>query len=72
MSYEKLVDEVANLVKLQDKYILLLTDELEEVVPFAKNCGWRSERYDRGRELRRKMAVSKDEICKHDDSTEPP
>ena len=49
---EKLVGEG---VKAYDDYIVLLGKELDEVVPLAHTHGWRSSRYEEGKEARKKI-----------------
>ena len=43
------------LIKYQRKYIKLLEDELNELVPLAVNRGWETKRYEIGKKLREKI-----------------
>ena len=47
------------LEKCQDEYIKLLIDELDELVGMAAVHGWRSTRFEKGVELRSKIANAK-------------
>jgi len=64
MDEKVLNGKLAELIELEEKYIWLLTDELEEASSFACHCGWESERIEEGKNLRKEIARIKDEICK--------
>jgi hypothetical protein len=50
------------IIKAQDEYIKLLTDELDEVVVLMSVHGWKSHRYEQGKQLRNKIEQLKKEI----------
>jgi len=44
------------IVPTYEEYIKLLTEELNEVVPIAYIHGWKSNRYEQGKKLRKKLS----------------
>lgn len=44
-----------DLIKKQKEYIQLLTDELTEIVAIAAIHGWKSQRFEKGKELRQEI-----------------
>jgi len=58
------MDEVKKLIKAYEDYIWLNTKELEDVVPIAYYHGWRSKRFERGKELREKIRKLKDDVLR--------
>ncbi len=52
MEAEDEIELLSKLVNVQIEYIKLLGDELNEVVWYANSHGWKSTRYDKGKELR--------------------
>lgn len=51
-----------DLIKAYDEYITLLDEELKEIIPLAYNHGWRSSRYEKGEEARKKIELLKKEL----------
>jgi hypothetical protein len=42
-------------IKLLQEYIELFGEEMDEIVPYAASHGWVSTRYEKGKELRKKI-----------------
>lgn len=55
--YESKVERLRVLAIAQEQYINLLGEELNEVVPLAASCGWKSTRHEAGKALREKIAA---------------
>lgn len=51
------------LIKAMDEYIQLLTDELNDIAPFAATHGWQTTRFEKGRELRDRIDELKKVFC---------
>ncbi len=47
-------------ILVQDDYIKLLTEELNELALFASVHGWKSTRYEQGKTFRKKIAQLKE------------
>ena len=48
-------DNFRQLIKTQEEYIKLISDELTDVVGIASVHGWKSNRYEQGKLLREKI-----------------
>jgi len=47
------------LIEAQDKYIKLLIEELDETVPIASIHGWKSSRFEIGKQMRNDIDMLK-------------
>ena len=50
------MDNLKEIIKLQDQYIKLLTDEINDMVGIAHTHGWESSRYEVGLNLRNEIS----------------
>ena len=55
----RLRQERDEFAKAYDKYIALLGEELDELIPLATSHGWKSTRFEVGKALRERIAVLK-------------
>jgi hypothetical protein len=49
------VGRLKELSSVKDEYIKALVEELNKVVPLTSEHGWKSSRYEKGKELREKI-----------------
>lgn len=61
-TFNKKIELLHNFIEVQEKYIKLLSDELDETVPIAFNHGWQSNRYAKGASLRADIERIKNQI----------
>jgi hypothetical protein len=54
------MDNSEKIIELQEKYINLLGEELEELVILAHNRGWKSTRIEEGKIMREEIKKLKD------------
>jgi len=64
--YHDLFNKYDGLIQHYNKYVRLLGEELNEVVPFAYNHGWRSTRYEERKMFREIIEKINKEIEEED------
>lgn len=50
------------IIDAQKEYIKILSDELNEITPFAYTHGWRTTRYEMGKMIREKISQLESKI----------
>ena len=53
-------ERLVKLNKLREEYTKLICNELDEIVSFASSHGWKSTRYEKGKEFRDKIKILED------------
>lgn len=56
------MDKIQNLVKAYEEYIEILGAEIDDLAPMASTHGWKSARFEAGKQAREKIAAAKKEL----------
>ena len=66
MNYDTKAELLYKIIEKQDKYNKFLSDELNEVVTIAHIHGWRSNRFEQGKQMRDELASLRQQLdeCK--------